>query len=225
MRVSRKEWPVSQFTGVYGMMRVTRNLDSLFCSCLVFASFSYWFLFLALCVSSHHTLSLIMIKFVESPIRVWLLSLRVSLIIHMDILVAWRLLLIRAKDCLSEPECNQHFVSPALCFMPLWAAELVTPFVTPALCHMPFEVVSVRGREHQHWERMPSGVVSWTERVEKESKWKNSREAEVEPSRTLEPCMRDRDEKMSRQNAKECEQVVTTEARILSVVWERMICL
>ena len=39
-------------------------------------------------------------------------------------------------------------------------------FVTPALCHMPMEVVSVRGKEHQHEERTPSGVVSWRERRE-----------------------------------------------------------
>ena len=27
---------------------------------------------------------------------------------------------------------------------------------------MPIKVVSVRVREHQHWERTPSGVVFWT---------------------------------------------------------------
>ena len=46
---------------------------------------------------------------------------------------------------------------------------MVTPFVTPALCHMPIEVVSVGVREHPHKERVPQGVVSWTERVERES--------------------------------------------------------
>ena len=40
-------------------------------------------------------------------------------------------------------------------------------FVAPALCHMPIEVVSVRVREHPHWERMSPGAVSWTEQVEK----------------------------------------------------------
>ena len=34
--------------------------------------------------------------------------------------------------------------------------------VAPALCHMPIEVVSIRVREHQHRERIPSGVVFWT---------------------------------------------------------------
>ena len=37
-------------------------------------------------------------------------------------------------------------------------------FVTPVLCHMSIEVVSVRVREHQHEERISSGVVSWTDR-------------------------------------------------------------
>ena len=62
-------------------------------------------------------------------------------------------------------------------------------------------------------------------RTRKESEWRNSREAEVELSGTLEVCMRDRDEEMSRQNRKECDQIFTIEARILSVFWERMICL
>ena len=35
-------------------------------------------------------------------------------------------------------------------------------FVAPAHYHMPFEVVSVKVSEHQHQERTPSGVVSWT---------------------------------------------------------------
>ena len=34
--------------------------------------------------------------------------------------------------------------------------------VAPAPYHMPIEVVSVRVGEHQHEERTPSGVVSWT---------------------------------------------------------------
>ena len=41
--------------------------------------------------------------------------------------------------------------------------------VAPAPCHMPIELVSVRVREHPHEERTPSGVVSWTEWVERES--------------------------------------------------------
>ena len=41
-------------------------------------------------------------------------------------------------------------------------------FVAPTPCHMPIEVMSVRVREHQHQERTPSGVVSRTERVERE---------------------------------------------------------
>ena len=63
----------------------------------------------------------------------------------MKILVAWRHLLIRAKDLLSVPECNQDFVAPA-------------PY------HMPIEVLSVRVRERQHLEGTLTGVVSWTGR-------------------------------------------------------------
>jgi hypothetical protein len=67
-------------------------------------------------------------------IRIWLSSLNVPLIINMEILVAWRLSLIRAKDFFMVAECNQDLVAPAL-------------------RHMPIEVVSVRVREHPHWER------------------------------------------------------------------------
>ena len=38
-------------------------------------------------------------------------------------------------------------------------------------------------------------------------------------------CRRDRDKYMSRQNRKECDQISRTEARVLTVFWERMICL
>ena len=34
--------------------------------------------------------------------------------------------------------------------------------MAPALYHTPIEVVSVRVREHQHRERTPSSVASWT---------------------------------------------------------------
>ena len=129
MLVPRKKWPVPPLTGVYNTVRVPRNLDSLFCNYPVFATFFYWVLFLALWVSSNHTLSLIRIKFLESPIRVWPIPLSVSLIIHMEILVAWRLLLIREKDFFRVAECNQDFVAPAP-------------------CHMPVEIVGVRVREH-----------------------------------------------------------------------------
>ena len=39
-------------------------------------------------------------------------------------------------------------------------------FVAPAPCHMPTEVVSVRVREHQYWDRTYSGVVFGAERRE-----------------------------------------------------------
>ena len=102
--------------------------------------------------------------------------------------------------------------------------------VVRALCHMPIELVSVRGREHPHVERTPTGVVSWTERVEGE---KVNEEILGRPKGTVElwNCaniklrIRNRDEEMSKQNRKECDQIFRTEARIQSVFWERMICL
>ena len=50
------------------------------------------------------------------------------------------------------------------CYIPLWAAGLVTPFVTPPLGHTRIDVVSARVREHPHEEKTLSVVVSWTER-------------------------------------------------------------
>ena len=49
----------------------------------------------------------------------------------------------------------------------------------------------------------------------------------VESSGTLEICnwAWETDEEMSRKHRKECDQIFRTEARILSVLWERMICL
>ena len=38
MWVPRKEWPVSQLTGIYSLVWVPRNLDSLFYNCAVFAT-------------------------------------------------------------------------------------------------------------------------------------------------------------------------------------------
>ena len=60
--------------------------------------------------------------------------------------------------------------------------------LAPASYHMPIEVLSVRVREHPHDEWTPSGVVSWKERVQREGEWRNSREAAVESSGTLELC-------------------------------------
>ena len=57
--------------------------------------------------------------------------------------VALRPFLIRAKDFLRVAKCYQDLV-------------------TPASSYIPTEAVSVRRREHQHWERTPSDVVSWT---------------------------------------------------------------
>ena len=47
-------------------------------------------------------------------------------------------------------------------------AEWNQDFVAPALCHLPVEVVGVRVKEHPHQERTLQGVVSWTERVERD---------------------------------------------------------
>ena len=121
--------------------------------------------------------------------------------------VALRTLLIKAKYFDQLGECNQDFV-------------------TPAHYHMPIEVVSVRVREHQHEERTPSEVVSWTERVKRVNERVRGRPKADQKAQwsEVELCMRRRDEDMRRQNRKECEQTFTTEALILSVFWERMVC-
>ena len=106
-------------------------------------------------------------------IRVSLSSLSVSLIIYIEHFGCLETFLIRAKDFLRVEECNQHFVAPA-----------------PS--NIPIEVVSVRVRERTHEERTPSGVVFWTERVKRESEWRNEKEAEVESSGTVQLSMRDR---------------------------------
>ena len=72
-----------------------------------------------------------------------------------------KLFSIMTKDFVHLGECNQDFVAPALCHIPLWAAGLVTPLVAPASYHMPIEVVSVRVREHPHEERTPPELVSY----------------------------------------------------------------
>ena len=66
-----------------------------------------------------------------------------SLIIQMENFARVETFSITAEDFDYLGECNQDFVAPA-----------------PS--HIPIEVVSVRVREHQHEERTPSGVVSWT---------------------------------------------------------------
>ena len=58
LRVSRKEWPVSQLTGVYGMLRVPRNLD---CTRLGDRSLLPW----SIIVSTHPKFSIWMIR--ETP--------------------------------------------------------------------------------------------------------------------------------------------------------------
>ena len=131
--------------------------------------------------SLHNTLSRIRICIFWFSIRVWLSSLSVYRIIGIETVVWFEPFLINAWDFLRVAECNQHFVAPATCHIPLWAAGLVTPFVTPATCHiplwatrldtrfvapalyhMPIGVVSVWVREHPHEERTPPGEVFWT---------------------------------------------------------------
>ena len=113
---------------------------------------------------AHYTFTRLEAFFV-SPIRIWLPSLSDSLIICKDNFGCLKtFVLIRTKDSSGVTECNQDFVAPAPCHIPLWAVGLVIPSVTPALDHMPIMVVSVRVREHPHRERMPSGVVSWSDR-------------------------------------------------------------
>ena len=101
--------------------------------------------------------------------------------------------------------------------------------MAPAPSYIPIEVVRARVREHPHDERTPSGLVSWTERVERERVNEEIRGRpqwnQVKPSRTVQLSMRDGDEEMSRQNRKECDQILRTEAGNLSVFSERMVCL
>ena len=99
----------------------------------------------------------------------------------------------------SDRTLDQDFVAPAPCHIPLWAAGLATPLVAPASYHMPIEVVSARVREHQHEERTPSGVVSWT----------------VEA--------RERFTDQQTQYAKESEQMITVEGQVMPSCKGRMI--
>ena len=94
-------------------------------------------------ISWHHILSLIRLNFFKYPVRIWLSSLSVSLIIQKENCGRVLTFLIEAKDFDQLGACNQDFVAPA-------------PY------HMPIEVVSVTVREHPYEERTPSGVVSWT---------------------------------------------------------------
>ena len=103
---------------------------------------------------------------------------------------------------------------------------LVQDFVAPAPYHMPIEVVSLRVREHQHQERTAAGVVSWTERVERESV--NEEIRGRSQWNQVELCNWAWETEVKRwadKKGKECDQIFTTEARILSVFWETMICL
>ena len=85
-----------------------------------------------------------------SHIRLSLSSLSVSLIIQIENFGRVETFLAKAKDFVRVAEWNQDFVAPTL-------------------CHMPIAAVSVRVREHPQEERPPSGVVSWTECVEREN--------------------------------------------------------
>ena len=98
-------------------------------------------------------------------------------------------------------------------------------FVAPALCHMPIEVVSVRVWAPALAENATRSRVMDRAGRESESEWRNLGEAEVKPSGTVQVSVRGRDEKMSRQNRNECDQIFRTEARTVSIFWERMICL
>ena len=112
--------------------------------------------------SLHNTLSRIRICIFWFSIRVWLSSLSVYRIIGIETVVWFEPFLINAWDFLRVAECNQHFVAPATCHIPLWATRLDTRFVAPALYHMPIGVVSVWVREHPHEERTPPREVFWT---------------------------------------------------------------
>ena len=101
----------------------------------------------------------------------------------MEISVAWRLFLIRAKDFLRVAECNEDFVAPASYYIPLWAAGLVTPFVTPALRENTFWscVLDCGKREIQRiwW----AGVTEWRSfrrrpKADQRARWNQGRDDE-----------------------------------------------
>ena len=190
MRVSWKEWPVPQLIGVYGIVRVPRNLDSLFYNCpvldlffsdLYFSRWGWGWVHTGSLESMLRAMSRVNVPaqmqsercrdsmnylarvhaphpFTDhectcfvSPIRDRLWSPRNSLIIiWMAEVLGFRHVQMYATDSFSASECNRDFVAPALRYIPLWAAWLITPFVTPTLCHIPIEVVSVTGWEHLH---------------------------------------------------------------------------
>jgi hypothetical protein len=64
VRVSRKEWPVTQLTEVYGMLRVPRNLDSSLSNCPVLVEFLW---FVVNCVR------ILSVPFLESWLRLLLI--------------------------------------------------------------------------------------------------------------------------------------------------------
>ena len=163
------------------------------------------------------SLSVIKIYLIVSPIRSWLPSLSVSLIIWIE--NGWHeTFLTRAKDFDQLGECNQDFLAPAL-------------------SHMPIEVVSVQREESTSikWENATRICV--LDRTGREREWMKKFEEGRKPTKgrsetklnqvelwncaAVKLTMRDRDEEMSRQNGKECDQIFRTEARILSIFWEK----
>ena len=91
--------------------------------------------------------------------------------------------------------------------------------VTPAVCPMPIEVVSVRVRapalrENAFWSCVLDRAGRENEEIRGRPMWNQ-----------VELCVTVKDEETRRRNMRKCDQIFTTEAWILLVFWERMICL
>jgi hypothetical protein len=75
-------------------------------------------------------------------------------------------------------------------------------------------------------ENATNSCVLWIQRVARVNvRIRGKPKGTVESSGTVQLSMRYRDEEISRQNRKECDQTFGTEARIVSIFWKSMICL
>ena len=99
--------------------------------------------------------------------------------------------------------------------------------MAPAPYHMPIEVVCVRVREHQHWERMPSGVVFWagSDRDAVVIVRQNERMKEFEGGRRPTKGHSGTKEERTSEKIQELDEIIRTERSIRSVIKGRMIVL
>ena len=154
-------------------------------------------------ISWHHTLSGIRINFFVSPIRIWMSSLSVSLIIQIENFGWFVTFLIQAKDFDQLGECNQDFVAPAPYQIPI---EVVS-FRAPALGENAFCSCIL-----DRTERDVAGIVRRSERTKK---FDGGRRPTKGRSRSK--------GEMIRQNIQESEWIMITERAISSIRKEKMI--